>query len=165
MIIIRLDEGISTHIAAFARQIVIPQGVVIETPAALQQRGLPDQSWMELLAKRGRPRDIRVAFSADNFTPAERALAETLKITLFSTPRDYWRPLRSMGQVAFFLRWLPTLIELAKTSPAGTQFRLPPSFNVNRRVRPLTPVLGRKVVRPGRPRKPRTPKPAPLLEK
>lgn len=162
MIFIRLDENVSHHIADFARQIGIPRDVVIEAPTPLKETGLSDTTWMERLAKRGRPKDRRAAFSADNFTPAERAHAEALGITLFSVPRMFWRPLLRLGQVAFVLRWLPRIIDLIKTSPAGTQFRLPASFNPTVRVRQEARMLEKKVVRTGRPR---TPKPMRPLEK
>lgn len=164
MIFIRLDEGISQHIADFARRIGIPPHVQIETPAALDERSLSDESWMELFAKRGRARDLRAAFSADGFTPAERALAETLQITLFTTPKMFWRPLKSIGQVAYFLRWLPRLIELIETSAPGTYYRLPPSFNPARKLKAERPMLGRTVVRKGRPKTPKPPPRAPLLD-
>ncbi|WP_296595518.1 hypothetical protein [Phenylobacterium sp.] len=162
MIFIRLDENLSHHIAAFATKIGIPQHVVIEAPVPLNEQGLPDATWMELFAKRGRPRDRRAAFSADDFTPAERALAEELGITLFSVPASFWRPLKRLGQVAFVLRWLTRMIELIEQHPPGTQFRLPRSFNPGSKVQPLDRIRDKKVVRPGRPRRPKR---MPLLER
>lgn len=161
MIFIRLDANVSHYIADLARKIGVPQGVVLEAPKPLNEEALPDTTWMERLADRGGPRDLRAAFSADNFKPHERALAEELGIILFSVPRSYWRPLLRNGQVALVLRWLPRIIELVKTSPPGSQYRLPPSFNPAVRVRLEPRILEKKVVRSGRPRKAR---PLPLLD-
>jgi uncharacterized protein YecE (DUF72 family) len=165
VIFILLDEGVSPKIAEFAGKVGIPQGVVLDTATSMGQRATPDQDWMTLLSKRGSAADRKVAFSADSFTDAERALAETLKVTLFSTPRMFWRPLRRLGQAAYFLRWLPRMLEMTATHPAGSQFRLPSHFNTASVIRPLPSIIGRKTVRTGRPAKPRAPAAAPLFDK
>lgn len=165
MIFIRLDENVSHKIGEFAEGVGIPHDVVIDTPEKLRQRGLADVDWMTAHSQRGGRRDVRIAFSGDTFTDRERAVAETLGISLFYTPFMYWRPLRRMGQAAYFLRWLPTIIEIAKANPPGSQFRLPGHFNPRANLRPLRSITGRMTVRPGRPRKPRKVAPAPLLDK
>ena len=101
MIFIRLDENVSYQLGHFAEKIGIPQNVVFDSAHQTGQAGMLDPDWMTRHSKRGRARDLRIAFSADNFTDAERALAEVLKITLFSTPYMYWRPLRRLGQTAY----------------------------------------------------------------
>lgn len=164
MIFILLDEGVSPKIAEAAERIGIPEGVAIDSVNSQGMRGAADEDWMTALSKRGRAADLRVAFSADNFSDPERALAETLKITLFSTPIMYWRPLLRHGQAAYVLRWLPRIIELARAHPAGSQFRLPHSFNTGLQLQPLRAITTHKTRRSGRPAKPRPRRAAPLLD-
>lgn len=162
MIFIRLDENISYKIGEVADLIRIQQGIQFEAPHPNAETGLADQHWMEILGKRGKRSDLRIAFSGDYFNEAERATAEVNNITVFYAPRNYWRGLKRVGQAAFVLRWLPKMIELATSLPAGTQFQLPASFNPDVKVKLLDRILGKKVTRSGRPRKPKS---LPLLDR
>jgi hypothetical protein len=165
VIFIRLDENLSPKIGRAAEAIKIRQDVVFETPHGDGSLGASDVHWFSDFGKRGGVADLRIAFSQDGFTDAERVVAELNKITVFYTPRTrYWRPLRRVGQAAYILRWLLRIIELAETSPPGTQFGLPPTFNTKAVVRTYKPLLGRKSRR-GRPLGRRKPaKHLPLLD-
>lgn len=165
MIFIRLDENVSHKIGLAAELIGIQRGITFESPHSMNELQLPDHHWMALMGARGGPRDVRIAFSGDGFNEAERATAEINNITVFYTPKMFWRPLGCAGQAAYFLRWLPTIIAMAKANAKGTQFQLPRSFNVDADVTTVPRILAKKVVRPGRPKKPRTIAPAPLLDR
>lgn len=164
MIFVRLDENVSYRLGEFAAAIGVPQNVQFDAPHLRGETGATDPDWMTAHSARGKPSDLKLAFSADDFTDAERALAEFLKITLFSTPKMYWRPLKRLGQTAYFLRWLPRMLELAALHPSGSQFRLPRNFGSGPGLVPMKSILSRKTIRSGRPRKPKTPIPLPLLE-
>lgn len=145
MIFIRLDENLSPKIGRAAEVVKIRQDVVFETPHDDGSLGAADVHWFSEFGKRGGPADLRIALSQDGFTDPERVVAELNKITVFYTPRTrYWRPLKKVGQVAYVLRWLPRIIELAEASEPGTQFILPPTFNTKAQVRTYKPLLGRK---------------------
>jgi hypothetical protein len=164
VIFIRLDENISHKIGEAAELLRIPGQPTFETPAQLNELGLADEHWMILFGRRGRSKDRRIVISGDDFTGPERATAELNKITVFYTPKMYWRPLGHLGQAAYILRWLPVMIEIAKTHPAGAQFQLPRSFNTSVAPTLLESVLTKIVKRSGRPRRPRQLAPAPLLD-
>lgn len=166
MIFLRLDENVSHRIAEAARAIGIPQDLKIETPHGQRESGLSDVDWVRRFAQRGRSDDVRVAFSGDGRmrdNEAERVALEDAGIILFFAPgKGFWRELRKEGQAAYFIRWLPKLLEIAKASKPGQQYKLPSSFNPRADLRPLAPIALKRVLRPGRPRRNRK---LPLLDR
>jgi hypothetical protein len=165
VIFVRLDENISHKIGLAAELLKIPGQPAFETPTGLNELGLPDEHWMARFGRRGQSRDRRIVVSGDDFTEPERITAELNKITVFYTPKMYWRPLGHIGQAAYLLRWLPSIIEIAKSNQAGSQFQLPRSFNIDVAPKLLESLKTKVVTRPGRPRLVRAPAPTPLLDR
>jgi hypothetical protein len=166
VIFIRLDENISPRVGRCAEAVRIRQGVDIQWPGKDGTLGAPDPEWMNALGQRGREADIRISISQDGFTDPERIVAEVNKISVFYVPeRRFWGDLKKVEQAAYLLRWMGRIIELAETSPPGTQFALPATFNTRVKVKAYKPLLGRKNRRGSTLRRKRRPTPAPLLDR
>lgn len=161
MIFFRLDECISYRIADAAKTIGIPQGVVFETPHSRKEKGMKDVPWIASFAKRGKLTDRRVVFSSDGrmrLNEVERAAAESAGLIVFYAPKfDFWRHLHSRGQAAYILRWLDRMAAVAASASDGAQYQLPSTFNTAVKIRELPSVIA---VRPKRPRRAKSPKPA-----
>lgn len=166
MIFLRLDENISPRVGRCVEAVKIRQDIDVQWPGKDGSLGAPDREWMKALGRRGKESDLRITISQDGFTDLERIDAELNKISVFYVPhRSFWGKLRKVEQAAYMLRWLARIIELAETSPAGTQFALPPTFNTKVKVRTYKPLLTRKNRRGSALRRKRQPKPAPLLDR
>ncbi len=166
MIFLRLDENVSHRIAEAAKVVGIPQDLKIETAHGQRESGLSDVDWVRRFAQRGRAQDVRVAFSGDGRmreNEAERVALEDAGVVLFFAPgKGFWRELRKEGQAAYFIRWLPKLLEIAKASNPGQQYKLPGSFTPRADLKPLASIASKSVLRPGRPRRDRK---LPLLDR
>lgn len=155
MFFFRLDEGISYRIAEAARLIGVPQDLAFETPVHAGLTGEKDPIWIERLSQRGKAGDIRCVLSADRLSEPERAACESAKLVVFLVPGPrWWRELKHLSQAAYVLRWLPSMIEIAKALPAGSIVQLPASFAPRANLRPLKPVIVKRARKGPRPRKP-----------
>jgi hypothetical protein len=163
VIFLRLDENVSHRIADAAERIGIPQGLQIEHPHRTKERGMKDIPWIKAYAARGKRGSIRVVFSADEnmrFNEPERLALQEAGLIVFFAPIPWWRGLHRQGQAAFFLRWMLRMVEVAKVSAPGDQFRLPDHFRVDVALKPL-PRVGAEARRRRRQRRP--PEPGKLI--
>jgi hypothetical protein len=168
VILFRLDENVSYKIAEAAVAVGIPQELKLETPYSRGETGEPDVAWIRAFAKRGGKKAIRCVFSGDgqirNNEP-ERAACEDAGLVLFFAPSPtWWRDLRKEGQAAYFIRWLPAMVQIARKAVPGSQFKLPGTFSPKEDLVPLPRVAStQKAVRPER-KKTRSLAATPLLE-
>ncbi|WP_271066742.1 hypothetical protein [Caulobacter sp. NIBR1757] len=129
MTLIRFDECINPRIVGALRAIGLPDGVVLETPQELGQRGEPDVNWIEAFAARGG----RLFVSGDGNlrrVQLERAALEAAGlIAVFPGSMKWYGNLRRWGQAAFITAWFPAIVRLAEEGEAGTHYRLPQSFS------------------------------------
>ena len=127
--LIRFDECISWRIVEAIQKLGLPRDVEIETAQHRGEGGQPDVAWIEDFARRGG----RLVFSGDanmRHVQLERAALEASGlVAVFPSSKKYFDGLRKWGQAGYVMVWLPAILRLAEEAPAGSHYRLPPSFS------------------------------------
>lgn len=132
MTLIRFDENISRRIPDALRQLRLPDTIEVESAFDASALGQADVDWLVAFADRGG----RCMVSGDERMrdrPAERAALQASGIVAIFPPEGrFWTPPRLYGQAAFLIRWFEVISQIALEAEAGSHYRLPQSWTVDR---------------------------------